>query len=608
MLAKLGRAFSLLREEVAALKGDVQRIGKVRQVVQHGRDGVSPDPDEIVNAVLERIPTPKDGVSPDPQAVAEAAAKLVPEPKPGRDAVPPTVRDVADVVLAKMPRPKDGISPDPKYIAAEAAKLIPVPKDGISPAPEAVAKKMPAPRRGEQGKPGKDGVSVTDVQLTNNELFVFLDGKKNKAGKIKLPAASAPFRPGGGGGGRGSGTALPFYDKQIVVREPAQLSGELRSDVVYFLDGVIDFTGTAYNIEVPVGGLTLAGHSTGVSALRCADDTFTLFTSPPGGSGSLSGTEYTVSVTGAGSRVYNLVDATGLSVVNLHSIEYQACTSRGELDSYSQGLESEVSIFGGMPELTLSGTWLGGYRIDLALVRGLVDGAYPLYKAGPGFLVHSRFRASMNVDLSASTSLFDFSAVNFVNPSTVQLSGGRFTRNGVADSTDTNITPNLGANELVCDWTDNGGIRNTFPGGEITVTAESATSITTVDAFEDLAGTFSSSDLQHFDEPVNGQLRHLGDFPVEYSVGGQIVLEGGANDTVELKTVIFRASTSTFEDSKTIRRVINSLQGGRNVGYFIVSDHIVLNMDDYVKLQVANTTGTTDVTAELDSFIDVSAR
>ncbi len=215
MLTKLAKAFSLLRQEVTTLKGDVQRIEKVRQVVQHGRDGVSPDPDEIVSAVLEKIPAPKDGVSPDPQAVAEAAAKLIPEPKPGRDAVPPSVRDVADVVLAKIEKPKDGVSPDPKAIAEAAAKLLPVPKDGVSPTAEEVAKKMPNPQRGKTGAPGKNGVSVTDVQLNNNELFVFLDGKKKKAGKIKMPAASAPFNPGNAGGGGSARGAAPEVEPLV---------------------------------------------------------------------------------------------------------------------------------------------------------------------------------------------------------------------------------------------------------------------------------------------------------------------------------------------------------------------------------------------------------
>ena len=220
MLTKLAKAFSLLRQEVTTLKGDVQRIEKVRPVVKHGKDGVSPDPDEIVSAVLEKIPTPKDGVSPDPHAVAEAAAKLIPEPKPGRDAVPPSVRDVADVVLAKIEKPKDGVSPDPKAIAEAAAKLLPVPKDGVSPTAEEVAKKMPNPQRGKTGARGKNGVSVTDVQLSNNELFVFLDGKKKKAGTVKVPAASTPFNPGNaGGGGSARGAARePVSGKSTVER------------------------------------------------------------------------------------------------------------------------------------------------------------------------------------------------------------------------------------------------------------------------------------------------------------------------------------------------------------------------------------------------------
>jgi hypothetical protein len=208
MLTKLARAFSLLRQDLTALKGDVQRIEKVRQVVKNGVDGVSPDPEEIVSAVLERIPAPKDGVSPDPEVIAEAAAKLIPAAKPGRDAIPPTILDVAAVVLAKIEKPKDGVSPNPKVIAALAAKLVPKPKDGVSPTAEAVAARLPTPKRGEKGEDGKNGTSVTDVQLNNNELFVFLDGKKKSAGKIKLAAASAPFRPGndagGGGGVRGA--------------------------------------------------------------------------------------------------------------------------------------------------------------------------------------------------------------------------------------------------------------------------------------------------------------------------------------------------------------------------------------------------------------------
>jgi hypothetical protein len=214
MLAKLVKSFGLLRQDFAALRTDFKRLEQVRQVVKNGVDGVSPDLEKIIVSVLERIPPAKDGVSPDIKAIAEAAAKLIPDPKPGRDAVAPTIRDIADVVLANIQKPKDGVSPDPKVIAAAAARLIRAPKDGESPTPEAVAARLPTPKR---GPPGKNGVSVTDVQLNDNELFVFLDGKKSSAGKIKVPGARAPFNPGGGGGGRQtSPEARKYYESNSV--------------------------------------------------------------------------------------------------------------------------------------------------------------------------------------------------------------------------------------------------------------------------------------------------------------------------------------------------------------------------------------------------------
>lgn len=39
MLDKLTKAFSLLRQDFNALKGDVQRLEKVRPIVKHGKDG-----------------------------------------------------------------------------------------------------------------------------------------------------------------------------------------------------------------------------------------------------------------------------------------------------------------------------------------------------------------------------------------------------------------------------------------------------------------------------------------------------------------------------------------------------------------------------------------
>jgi len=223
-------------------------------------------------------------------------------------------------------------------------------------------------------------------------------------------------------------------------------------------------------------------------------------------------------------------------------------------------------------------------------------------------VMNSRFRANLNVDLPASTSLLDFAEANFANPSTLQITDAIVTRDGVFDAADANLTPNIGPSALVSAWSGNIGVNNTFVGGQSKVSTEVLTTITTQSVFVDLAGTFTASDLQHFDSPANGQLRNLGVSPAEYKISSQFVLSSSANDEVDLKIVIFRAATTTFESAGEVRRVVNNLQGGRNVAYFALSDNITLNQNDYIKFQVANDTSTADITAELDSYYTIEAR
>jgi len=393
---------------------------------------------------------------------------------------------------------------------------------------------------------------------------------------------------------------------RVRVSKASDLAGTLDSTKQYFIDGIIDMG--SQSIEVPQGGLTLTGYSFDLSKLISSEAAYTMFTSPASGSGNVLGMDYAIEVTGAGSQVYDLVSDTGFEAFEFTRVNYNDCSSLGSIDNYRQGLEIGTGRFGGKPELTLVGVWLGGYFIDTSIVRSLVDGAYSLFSAGAGFVMSSRFRSNQNIDLPASASFIDFAASNFVNPSTLQLDGCLITRDGVFDATDTNIIPNIGAEELVCEWMGNNGIDNTFVGGEAIVTVEVETIIVSSGVYVDLAGTFTASDLTHFDSPSNGQLRHLGDSPREYQVGGQLVIDGTSSDVVALRAVIFRSASTTFEDQKTQTRVINALQGGRDVGYYVYFDNITLNKNDYVFFQVANIGATNNVTAELDSSFAVQAR
>lgn len=203
MLPKLVKALSTLCLDFKALKNDFLEFKSKAPTVINGKDGVSPDSNEIVRKVLKKMPVLKDG----------------------RDGESPAIRDVADVVLADIdarkdegfdinviaaeaarliPKSKDGVSPDIDEVAAKAAKLVPKSNYDARQIVKSVLDEVPTPKiglAGPRGLKGERGVSVTDVQLNSNELFVFLDGRKKRVGKIKLPVL--PFSPGGGSGATG---------------------------------------------------------------------------------------------------------------------------------------------------------------------------------------------------------------------------------------------------------------------------------------------------------------------------------------------------------------------------------------------------------------------
>ena len=134
------------------------------------------------------------------------------------------------------------------------------------------------------------------------------------------------------------------------------------------------------------------------------------------------------------------------------------------------------------------------------------------------------------------------------------------------------------------------------------------TVISTVNTFVDLAGTWTTANLEHFDSPANGQLRHLGNSPREFQVVVSAILDGGPNDELDLKIVVWDDSASGFVDYRTTRRVVNSLQGGRDVAFFTIVTHIILDQNDYVKLQVANATDTSNITCELGANLLIEER
>ena len=394
-------------------------------------------------------------------------------------------------------------------------------------------------------------------------------------------------------------------DNIVVVNEAADF-GVIDSTKVYLLGGVIDMGSTS--LEVPVGGISIDGLTPDTAKLTSSDASFALFTSPVGGSGNITLNGISIEITGTGSQVYDVFSVDGFGAVEVTRVNYNNCSSLGTIDNYRQGFESVTGRFGGKPELELKGVWLGGYSVKSSVVRFLVDGAYSLFKAGAGFSMASRFRTDVNVDLNATVSLLDFTNSNFPNPSTLQLKDCIVTRNGVLNASDSSTLPNISKTELASWFTGNSGIGNTFVGGRTTVTTEVETTINTIDVFETLNGTYTADDLQHFDAPSNGQLRHLGDIPSDYRIHFELVIDGTANEQVEVRIRHWDDSALSFVNEQSQIRQINNLQGARDVAYFSLSSHLTLDKNDYIFIEVANKTSTANVTAELGSFMSVEER
>ena len=393
-------------------------------------------------------------------------------------------------------------------------------------------------------------------------------------------------------------------DNRIVVNQINYLTtigGVIDSSKQYFIDGIVDMGTT--QITVPVGGINVNGHSFNLSALVSTEDNYTLFSSETDiiGSGFVILSNFTISINGLNSKVYDLVDSNGTNGLSFDSLYYVGCTSLGNLTGFRQGIESNTIRAAGSPSLTFSGLWSSGYRVSSS-IAGDFSGTVtePLFKEGILFQMNGRFLTDISCDLGALGSLCDFKPLNFPNESTVQFKGVIITRDGSSNSEDVNITPNLSASDLACDWDGNIGMNNTFIGGVLTNTVEAETTIGVAGVGVDMAGTWAASDLQHFDSPASNELRHLGSDPKDFRINFSFVVDGGQNDNVAIELVkVDGFATPSIEFTQ--RRVINNIQGNRDVAYFTGSFNIRMNKNDFVVWQITNITDNTNVTLEQDS-------
>ncbi len=405
----------------------------------------------------------------------------------------------------------------------------------------------------------------------------------------------------------GESTKRDHYDSIVIVKESADF-GVIDSTKSYFIDGIIDMTGVS--IEIPTGGISVVGTTFDTSQLICSDASYDMFTSPAGGSGNIFMRDLGIQVDGTTSQVWNIVSNDGSDAFEFDRVNYNSCTKIGIINGYRQGLELDTGRFGGTPTMELAGTWSGGFRISTSIVRGLDAGMTDaLFKAGASFTMASRFLTDINCDLPALAPFADFAPANFVNPSTFQLHDILLSRNGVINPVDTNLIPNTSATDISSSFVNSEGVPNTFVGGRDSITTSTNTPLT-VSTWTPVLGTFTASDLQHFDSPSNGQLRHLGSTPRDFRVSSSGVIDGTAGDEISIKFVVWDDSASTFSDvpNSEQARFIQNSQGGADAAYFTIICHATLDQNDYMRMEIKNSTNSNDAEVEASSFFLVEAR
>jgi len=76
------------------------------------------------------------------------------------------------------------------------------------------------------------------------------------------------------------------------------------------------------------------------------------------------------------------------------------------------------------------------------------------------------------------------------------------------------------------------------------------------------------------------------------------------NSTVSIRYVIDRGGV--LEYTPVVSRVVNSLQGGRDVVYFTPEYLVTLNSLDFIYIEVASNQAGRIITAELNSYYKIA--
>lgn len=387
-----------------------------------------------------------------------------------------------------------------------------------------------------------------------------------------------------------------YLDNQVVVKKPSDLEGTLSSSKVYAIDGVIDMSGSGISIRVPQGGLSIIGLGFGISNLKCTDNSYDLFVIDDTYSGNLFIQNLDIEISGTSSRVFNLDNQGNASAVELNTVNFNSCTSLGSLDEYRQFLGQNIGFFSISQGLECVGNWTGGFRLTTALARGV--GSSIIIKAGTALVFNGRVLSDINMEGQSSATFTDMSASNIFTDGQLEVITANF--NGV-----TNPIPNITGSNVKSRFRNCLGIKNTYVGGQWSLSSQVATVFTSVNPNK-IAGTTTYTELQWFSNSTNNAFVYDSTQTIEVEVKGTLSFTGGNGDQIALIVRQWDNSASAYIDlSETGSVTMNA--AGRAEGVSVLGFG-TLDENDRIELWAENQTDTTSITMLLGGLLSVSER
>ena len=274
----------------------------------------------------------------------------------------------------------------------------------------------------------------------------------------------------------------------------------------------------------------------------------------------------------------------------------------GFIKDIRQGFIGTFSCFGFENGFICAGAWDGGFRVNNTLFRvfsGVAFGSDPLDP------VNFQLRMSSNANLSIPVGSigYDFPSTAFNFTGQYQLQNGNVSGDGTYVS---DFASGFPAFDPIGNFQNNTGIQNTFQGGEWVSVGDTITTINTINVWENLNVITNNKFLTWFSES-NGVFTYDGGTPLDVTILLTLSVTGKSNDIVQVK-LVKESALGVVTDIliRTITIQGSTAQGRAESVPIQSTDQLILG--DIIRVEVRNTSGTTDVTTLSNSNCIIGAK